>query len=101
MDSAAILMCAIFLFWSGFSFWYGARSRDKYFADDHQRLTRYIEACQWVASMRVSPYDIDCYSLFRMSDSMKKWAEETGNNPLQISAFRDYCNWLITPVKSE
>lgn len=100
MHGSAILICVIFVARSSFSFWYGARSREKKYEADAQRLARYIEACQWVASMRVSPLDVDCYSLFRMSESMKKWADATGKNPLEISAFRDYCNWLITDNRS-
>lgn len=101
MDWLAFLICVVFVAFNSWSLWCGKRSRDKFYAADVQRLTRYIEACQWVASMRVSPVDIDCYSLFRMSESMRRWADETGKNPLEISSFRDYCNWLIAPVKPE
>lgn len=96
MSGLAIFICVVFVGWSAYSFWYGCKSRDNLYSADLQRLTRYIEACQWVASMRVSPVDIDCYSLYRLSESMKKWADETGKDPLEISAFRDYCNWLIS-----
>ncbi len=96
----AIFACVLFFGFGSYSLWYGKRSRDKFYAADIQRLTRYIEACQWVSSMRVSPYDIDCYSLYRLSDSMKKWADETGKNPLEITQFRDYCNWLIGYTKA-
>lgn len=95
MEGLAIFLCLLFVGFSSYSFWCGSKGRDKFYAEDIQRLHRYIEACQWVASMRVSPVDIDCYSLFRMSESMQKWSQETGKNPLEISDFRDYCNWLI------
>ena len=106
MNGYAIFICVALVAFFAWAAWVICASRFQFYLADVERLTRYIEACQWAASMRVSPVDIDCYSLYRMSDSMKRWADKTGGNPLEITAFRDYCNSegfnfsVVTDVKS-
>lgn len=55
-------------------------------------LTRYIQACRWVAGVRIQALDIDLFAHQRKSDSMLAWEKVTGKNSLIVDHFRDYVN---------
>lgn len=59
---------------------------------DSPVLTRYVQACRWVAGVRIQALDIDLFAHHKKSASMLAWEKVTGKNSLIVDHFRDYVN---------